>query len=598
MKFIIDKKHLIDPAIFFSGFVIILIIAQNLNFPGGKIKMGGEIWSDKAHYYAYLPAVFIYHFEAAKYPADIEEKTSSGFPPDLKNNKIYIKTTCGVSILVAPFFIMAHVTASLLNLEMDGFSMIYQRMAVVAGVFYLMLGLFFLKKVLDNYFRSWISYITLLFLLAGTNLYFYGLDDVLMSHVYSFFLMSLFLYLLKIFYNEQKRKYVHFILLSIVASMLILIRPTNIVILPIALFFDVHSAKEIGKRVCLFLKPLHLITLFVIAFLVVLPQLIYWKYAYGAFLHYTYTDEGFTNWLHPRIIEIWFSPLNGLFLYNPILIFMIAGILLMIFKRIQNGIFILGFFLFISYLFSSWGVWYFGGAHGYRPFVDFYPLLVLPFGYFIRDSLRIRNLLLKSLIFLLIIFFSFFNVKLIYNFQCFTGSTWGWDDFLKTLDRAGLYNLERNKFTYLNDFENITLNDGIPKTCSESHSYSRSSYMVEDMVYNWYYIRRIDDVIRHKAIKTASLSLWIRPKDCDKTGSCAVFKISDDQDKTLYIKFIQMDDFPALKNHWTKVTGIFVVPDSINPTNYFSFFLWNKGQKSFYIDDMKIIFDSRADKNN
>jgi hypothetical protein len=596
MKFTINKKRFPDLVVFISCFIIILVVALNLNFPGGKLKMGGEIWSDKAFYYVYLPATFIYHFDASKFPEGIESETGYGISLDLQNNKVLIKTTCGVSILVAPFFLVAHLAATVFDLRPDGFSMIYQQMAVVAGVFYLILGLFFLKKVLDNYFRSWITYVTLLFLLAGTNLYFYGLDDVLMSHVYSFFLISLFLYLLKMFYDEQKRKYVHFFLLGLVASMLVLIRPTNVIILFIALFFDARSFKDAWNRILLFLKPRYLVTLVVTGFIVFLPQLIYWKYIFGSFLYYSYVGEGFSNWLQPRIIEIWFSPLNGLFLYNPILVFMIAGMLMMIIKRIPNGIFILGFFLFISYLFSSWGVWYFGGAHGSRPFVDFYPLLCIPFGYFIDSVYSLKKMIVKIIFTAFMVLFSFYNIKLIYNYQCFTGSTWGWDDFILTLDRAGLYNLERNTYTYMNDFENITFNDGVTKTWEAPHSYSRSTFMVEDIFYNCSYYRKTDDIIRHKAIKTVSLSFWIRPKDCDKTGSYAVFKIIGAEEKTLCSKLIRVDDFPTLNNHYTEVTGIFEVPDSISHGNVFGFYIWNKNQQKFFIDDLKMVFDSRANK--
>jgi len=246
--------------------------------------------------------------------------------------------------------------------------------------------------------------------------------------------------------------------------------------------------------------------------------------------------------------------------------------------------------LLITYIFSSWGVWYFGGAYGSRPFVDFYPLLCIPFGFFIDYVYSLKKMIVKIIFTAFLIFFSFYNIKLIYNYQCFTGSTWGWDDFILTLDRAGMYNLERNTYTLLNDFENITFNDGIIKTWDAPHSYSRSTYMVEDIFYNCSYYRKTDDIIRHKTIKTASLSFWIRPKDCDKTGAFAVFKIIGAEDRTLFSKLISADDFPTMNNRYTEVTGIFEVPDSIRHGNVFGFFIWNKNQKKFYIDDLKIVF--------
>jgi hypothetical protein len=591
MRFSINKKRLQDPVVFFFSFIILLIIAMNLNFHGGKMNMGGEIWSDKAGYYVYLPATFIYHFDAAEFPENIDSETGNGFSLNQESHKVLTKYTCAVSILVAPFFLATHLIASVFDLKPDGFSMIYHGMAVVAGVFYLTLGLFFLKKTLDNYFRPWISYITIFFFFTATNLYFYGLDDILMSHVYSFFLFSLLLFLLRRFYNESGRKHIHFIFLSIVAFMLILNRPTNIILLLIVLFFDARSFEDAWKRFSLFMKPRYLITLFIIGFLVFLPQMLYWKYAFGSFIHYSYVGEGFINWLHPMIIEIWFSPINGLFLYNPILIFMIVGIFMMIIKRIPNGIFILVFFLFISYLFSSWGVWYYGGCYGSRPFVDFYPLLIIPFGFLVDSVYSHKNLILKILFTALVVLFSFANIKMIYKYVCFTGSTWAWDDFLKTLDRAGLYNLERSSYTFKNDFENITVNDGILKTGTKWHSRTTSTYMMENMPINCNYTWRVDNIIRHKIIKTVNASVWVNPKFFDKIGALLIFRITDNDENLLFSKIIRTDDQVTRNNQWTEIKGTFEVPANVDPVNFFSFYIWNIREKRFYIDDLELKFN-------
>jgi hypothetical protein len=591
VKLVKNKKSFPDLAIFISVFVILLIIAMNLNFPGGKPKMGGEIWSDKAGYYVYLPAAFIYHFNASNFPDGIETKTGNGFSLNMQDNTIHTKYTSGVSILVAPFFLMAHVAATSFNLEPDGFSIIYQKMVIAAGVFYLVLGLFFLKKVLDNYFRSWISYITLLFLFTGTNLYFYGLDDVLMSHVYSFFLFSLLLYLLKIYLDKQEGKQVHFILLCIVSFLLVLIRPTNVVLLFVVLFFDVRTMKDFRNRVSLFVRPGNLIILFVTGFLIFLPQMLYWKRTFGAYVHYTYVGEGFTNWLHPRILEIWFSPINGLFLYNPILVFIIAGIVLMIFRKIPNGIFIFLFFLFITYVFSSWCVWYYGGCYGSRPFVDFYALLGIPLGYLVNYVFTGRRIILKIIFPAFLVLFSFVNIKMIYNFQCFTGSTWGWHDFLQTLDRSGLYNLERSSYIYIDDFENITMDDGIPKTITKSHSGSLSTYMIENIPYNCIYTRKAGDIIRHKIIKKVELSVWINPKFFDSTGAQLVSRITGIDGSTVFSKIIRANDQGTRNNQWTEIRGTFELPAGLDPEDLFTFYIRNPEKKRFYIDDLKIKFN-------
>lgn len=56
--------------------------------------------------------------------------------------------------------------------ELGGFSLIYNKIFDIAGVFYLVLGLFFLKKFLKNYFPEYLQYIIILVTFLGTNLFF------------------------------------------------------------------------------------------------------------------------------------------------------------------------------------------------------------------------------------------------------------------------------------------------------------------------------------------------------------------------------------------------------------------------------------------
>jgi len=164
-----------DLVFFIPLFAICLYLSYDINFLN---RIGGlpEISSDKAQYYVYLPATFIYGWDIHKFPAGIEKKCE-GFHLDYKRNKLEDKMTCGVAMLWAPFFLVTHFIAVHWNLQPDGFSDFYERMTVIPGVFYLVLGLFFLRKFLGNYVTRKISYITVLLIFAGTNLYYYGIDD-------------------------------------------------------------------------------------------------------------------------------------------------------------------------------------------------------------------------------------------------------------------------------------------------------------------------------------------------------------------------------------------------------------------------------------
>ena len=370
---------------FITLFILGLILSWDFNVEKGKIPHPGVFYVDKASYWVYLPFTFIYGFDADRFPKDIDKKTH-GFTLEEDTHKLKAKTTCGIAILWSPFFLLAHGIAKIFHLQADGFSDFYAKMTFLPAVFYLVLGLFFLKKFLERYLDRVISYAVIILIFLGTNYYYYTIKEGLMSHDTSFCLVAMLLFLTKTFLDKGMKPFRYFAAISFIIAFIALIRPTGIVVLLILLFLDTRTWKEAVHRILFFLHPRYSLTFILIILLVFSPQLMYWHYLTGKFLWFSYPGEGFYNWKFPMMIPIWFSPLNGLFLYNPLDLLFIAGAILMIIKKQPNGIFIFSFFILISYLFSAWHSWYFGGAFGSRPFVDFYPLLALPFGIFLDAS--------------------------------------------------------------------------------------------------------------------------------------------------------------------------------------------------------------------
>src|SRR5690606_20133313 len=101
----------------------------------------------------------------------------------------------GVAVLLLPFFLIALAFAHLFSFLVDGFSLPFQISVAAAALFYLVVGLIFLTKFLrllnvNVIVRS----IIMLIVYFGTNLLNYTLSEAGMSHVYSFALISVFLY--------------------------------------------------------------------------------------------------------------------------------------------------------------------------------------------------------------------------------------------------------------------------------------------------------------------------------------------------------------------------------------------------------------------
>jgi hypothetical protein len=362
-----------------------------------------------------------------------------------------------------------------------------------------------------------------------------------------------------------------------VVSLAILIRPTNILLLFILIFLDITSANALWKRILLFLKPAYILTFIVIAILIFLPQLFYWKYLTGNFLYYSYKGEGFVNWKDPLMIQVWFSPLNGFFIYTPLALLFVAGIVIMIVKKIPNGIFIGLFFLLASYVFASWHCWYFGGSFGYRPMVEFFSILALPFGYFLSGLKVLKNLYIRSLLITFIFVASCYNLVLTYHQQWNPNSTWSWDDYLIHLDYSENYSPLDQQYTQ--------------RECV--HSPGIAGYINEKVNINGKVTRRLD-VVLHGPVKRIRATLWVNPGKKIRTKALLVCHIHDWNQKVYYYKQVQLDDFIKLPDTWTKVTGTFEIPEWIDQSNIMSIFVWNISKTSkTYIDDISLRFEKK-----
>lgn len=415
--------------ILFTGLLVFLTFNRHKHSKNGYFNYQSEIWADKAGYNVYLPATFIYNFDASTFPDSIDAHTGGGFRLDQKTKVVHTKYTYGVALMQAPFFLMAYWYSKFNGMESTGYEPIYHAIINLSAVFYLVLGLFFLFKFLSLK-HSWrTSFFSVAIIFLGTNLYYYAIDDTGMSHVYSFFLFSSFLFISRKTDFLKDSKLINLIAISLVSSIILLIRPTGAIFILIFFFLDLNQRSLILQR---FHKiwNVRAISAFIIVFaLIWFPQLLYWKYSTGDFFSYSYGGEGF-NFLSPKLNYTWFSPINGLFLYTPIYLLILFGIVRMIQNQVTNGWLILTLFFTISYVFSSWWDWSFGCSFGARSFVEYLSLFVLPISYILSQYSKL-SAYKKVLVVILILGFVAFNLKLIYTYDsCFFGTkTWDWSEY-------------------------------------------------------------------------------------------------------------------------------------------------------------------------
>lgn len=353
-----------------------------------NIRVGpGGWWRDTIHndakgYYAYLPAVFIYHdlnFNFYNY-ADSALQFNRNLCNYrlLQNGKAVNKYYSGVAVAQIPFFFAAHGYA-LVDPEAlaDGYSYPYMYVICLAAIFYTILGLYLLNKILLLYNISTTNrIITLWVTLFGTNLFQYTVGEPGMSHVYSFAFVALFVYHVLLWLQSYRFK--NLVVASIALGMIILIRPVNILVV-LFLPFLAGSSQNFIAAAKQWVSNYRNIAITLLAPPAIFSiQLIIYKIACGHFFVYSYGGETF-DFLHAKIFAILFSYKKGLFLYTPVLLIAMGGLIIFLRQNPFKGISFFLAFLGVTYVLSSWWSWWYGGSFSGRPFIEYFPLLMIGF---------------------------------------------------------------------------------------------------------------------------------------------------------------------------------------------------------------------------
>lgn len=428
--------------IFFILFsLIILFLSLNIHSNKQPGNYRCEIHADKAGYYVYLPAFFLYDFNPENFPNNIDKNVGDGFDfkkinPVTHEKVVFTKYSCGVAILDAPFFLVTHLFCKLTHADASGFSIPYHRMRDISSWVYTMLGLVLLFLTLTkktNFSENTLLLgISLYFL--GTNFLYYSIKDVGMSHNYSFFLIALFLYLYTVRYDMSQYK--QFAVLGFVLGMLFLVRPINLVFLCVLCLWDISNLNELKLRIINYGSKLFV--LLGIAFLVVVPQLAYYYYVSHGFVNYSYGNESFIYLKNPQILRVFFGLENGLFTNNPIHVFTFLGIFYLIKNKIVNGWKLLSLFLGIGLLYSTWWCWGLGCGFSHRGYVEYYAVFVLPFIYLLNQILTKPNKI-KIPIMAVLAICILINLKLTFAYDnCWYGkNSWDTQEWLKLLLHTG-----------------------------------------------------------------------------------------------------------------------------------------------------------------
>jgi hypothetical protein len=114
---------------------------------------------DVSGYYWYLPAIFIYKdLKGLNFSDSI--RNANGCSPDnqqitnLPNGSKVLKYSSGMAVQYLPFFLLAHLVAKPLGYLADGFSTPYQLAMQLGALLMCLLGLWYLRKLLLEYYKD------------------------------------------------------------------------------------------------------------------------------------------------------------------------------------------------------------------------------------------------------------------------------------------------------------------------------------------------------------------------------------------------------------------------------------------------------------
>jgi len=418
---------------------LLLITVISIDIRQEDWKMNYKVFgNDGLSYYGYLPLTFIYKDIKMGFYDSTDMKFKSEFhslPGRTPTGNYLLPTTMGIAYLISPFFAVSHFIASITDFKNDGYSTPYAVGLIFSMLFYLFVGLFFLRKFLQQFFSEIITSVTLIFIVLGTNLLYYATTH-LTSHIYSFSLISVFIYLTNQWYKTPNKK--NSVFIGFFLGLITLIRPTNLLVLIFFIFWDVITWKEFITRILFIFQKYGQIAIMIVAFLLIwIPQFMYWKTVAGSFLFWSYGNNASFFFNNPQIINVLFSYRKGWLLYTPTMIFALAGIPLL-WKYCRKVAISMAIFvpLFI-YIMSSWWSWWYGSSFSQRPMIDIYAILAIPFAAFLK-YINILRKYFRFPLYLVLLFFLFLNL-----FQTWQYKNWlidsirmtkksYWLNFLKT----------------------------------------------------------------------------------------------------------------------------------------------------------------------
>jgi hypothetical protein len=375
------------------------------------LNMNEKYWpvqSDQAGYYAYLTASlrsdgFDFHYIHEEPWPLFHSRGTTYFPLVKSTGKRVNQFTPGIAILHAPLFYTALGVSYVTGIEINGgYGPLCRFASMLSGVMYATLGLFFIALALHRRFENRTVIWTIPIIGIGTHFSHYASVENLMTHIHSFFALSVVLWATL---QWEHRPSVKFALIGGLAlGIASLIRPLNVIFCVIPVYFLARPAIQVEALT----KLKHVLLAAAMSVIGVAPLLIYWKYAMGSVFKNPYGPDMF-YWGDPAFSEVLFSYRKGWLLYTPAIVLMLGGLFVLP-KYIKGLSLPLAVYVFLClYWVGSWWAWWAGGAFGQRYMLESMAGGSLAFAAAIQLLLQSTFNRVAKVFFLLLISFNLFQ---------------------------------------------------------------------------------------------------------------------------------------------------------------------------------------------
>lgn len=605
-------SFIFDTVLFKYSSLIIAIIVLLCSINVGRYN-GNYINSDGKGYYAYLPAIFIYQDLDYNFIDEYESKyyaSESYFDHFISyfDGEVANMGFVGTSILMLPFFIAAHLGSFILGLPTDGYAPLYQYSIGFAAVFYLFLALWGIKKLLEIY-RVKPFHIALVqtLIVFATPVYYYATVEASFTHIYTFAVITLFLFSVKSYIQNHKPRFLY--LSSFILGLIMLIRPSNMIIV-VALPFlagDWSKLKELFIHI--FTEYKQLLIGIIILLLVVSIQPIMYYIQVGRFFIWTYQGVGF-NFMDPYFYSILFSYKKGLFVYTPVLIFSVLGFLYLFKTNKFQAWSLLLILVLMNYILSSWWNWWYGMSYGNRAFIDYFVFFALLLGFALKEN-KIK--IVRYIIYFITPLVIIVNLIQTYQYKHFIlywdmNEEMYWEVFLKT-DKAyfGLlwreekheaYQKEKALLedkinalsissTHYNDFESETISQLPYLEKISTHSGNQAVRLSGDHRFSPGIVSKCRDLFSGDIIYIKASAFVNIPRKINRNHFSIVFSVEQNNSPYIY-KSLNSGNLDLKVGVWNEIELITEIKNIKSPEDIVKVYIYFQGEDAIFVDDASL----------